>query len=172
MDIGIRILTNQLVILKNIDKTDTFNDILNRNEIKKINDKIKSKYLKYNGKKIRNNNLTLQDYDIQNGTIIIMYINNKPNVIKNILFDPTTNHGILSIFLSNMMIVFLICFNITIIMLLTSCGEYETIENTINTEVSENPFNKTFETFSKTVLITLVVIIYFFADHYNLFNSL
>lgn len=169
MNIGIRILNNQLVILKNIDKTDTFNDILNRNEIKKINDKIKSKYLKYNGKIIRNNNLTLQDYDIQNGTIIIMYINNKQNVIKDILFDPTTNHGILSIFLSNMMIVFLICFNITIIMLLTSCGEYETIENTINTEDSENPFNKkTFRTFSMIVIISLIVFIYILSNHFNL----
>ena len=171
MIIGIRTLNNKLVILRNIDKTDTFNDILNRNEINRLNHKIKSKYLKYNGKKIRNINLTLQEYDIQNGTIIMMYINNKTNVIKDILFDQNTFHGWLSILVSNMMIIFLFLFNITIIMLFTSCGESDTNENTINSEVSANPFNnKNIKMFSTIVLITQIIFVYFLSIYYKLFN--
>ena len=138
MNIGIRLLTNHIILIKNVDPTDTFGDILNRSDIKKIKEKEKTDKLKYNGEIIRNINLKLIDYDIQHNDVIIMYENKNSLIdIKNIFFNPVNEFGTLNIILSIVMIAFLFLFDIFSIFLFT-CGNIVKTENCLNDNIEEN----------------------------------
>lgn len=178
MNIGIRLLTNRIVLIENVDPTDTFNDILNRSDIKKIKQKEKTDKLKYNGEIIRNNNLELMVYNIQHNDVIIMYENKNPLIdIKNIFFNPVSEFGTLNIILSIVMIAFLFLFDIFAIFLFT-CGNIVKKKDCIqdieeNKNISflsdENNFLKFINIKNAGIILILTMNIIFLTMYYKLF---